>query len=292
MFLKKLKDNIVNIDNKYFKSSIINLYLKLKYFFKIRQIYVSIEKTSFEKKKKHNLNKELIVSLTSYSKRFRTLPLVLDCLQNQTILPDKIELWIEENDKSLLPKKIYNFKGVDIKFCENGLYSYKKIIPTLKEGDDRFIVTFDDDILYPLNSLEALVTKSKEFPNDIIANRLHEIKLKNTLPDIYINWQKNCMSENDLSFFTSGGGALFPPNCFYKDILNKKIFMEICPSADDIWLNWMAKLNNKKIRYSGIDKKYTLIKIIKSGLYKKNVKQNFNDVQIKRIIKKYGFPYN
>ena len=68
--------------------------------------------------------------------------------------------------------------------------------------------------------------------------------------------------------------------------------MEICPSADDIWLNWMAKLNNKKIRYSGIDKKYTLIKIIKSGLYKKNVKQNFNDVQIKRIIKKYGFPYN
>ena len=124
------------------------------------------------------MNKELIVSLTSYSKRFRTLPLVLDCLQNQTILPDKIELWIEENDKSLLPEKIYNFKGVDIKFCENGLYSYKKIIPTLKEGDDRFIVTFDDDILYPLNSLEALVTKSKEFPNDIIANRLHEIKLK------------------------------------------------------------------------------------------------------------------
>ena len=216
----------------------------------------------------------------------------MDCLQNQTILPDKIELWIEENDKSLLPEKIYNFKGVDIKFCENGLYSYKKIIPTLKEGDDRFIVTFDDDILYTLNSLEALVTKSKEFPNDIIANRLHEIKLKNTLPDIYSNWQKNCVSENHLSFFTSGGGALFPPNSFYKDILDKKIFMEICPSADDIWLNWMAKLNNKKIRYSGIDKKYTLIKIIKSGLYKKNVKQNFNDVQIKRIIEKYGFPYN
>ena len=69
MFLKKLKDNIVNIDNKYFKSSIINLYLKLKYFFKIKQIYTSIARRVL-KKKKHNLNKELIVSLTSYSKRF------------------------------------------------------------------------------------------------------------------------------------------------------------------------------------------------------------------------------
>ena len=49
---KKIKNNIVNIDNKYLKSSIINLYLKLKYFFKIKQIYISIEKTSFFEKKK------------------------------------------------------------------------------------------------------------------------------------------------------------------------------------------------------------------------------------------------
>ena len=56
-------------------------------------------------KKKHTLNKELIISLTSYSERFNTLPLVLNSLQNQTILPDKIELWIEENDKPLLPDK-------------------------------------------------------------------------------------------------------------------------------------------------------------------------------------------
>ena len=78
---------------------------------------------------------------------------------------------------------------------------------------------------------------------------------------------------------------------FYKDILNKKSIMELCPSNDDIWLNWMVKLNNSKIKYSGIDKEFTMIKIIKSGLFKKNVKQNFNDIQIKRIIEKYGFPF-
>ena len=291
MFLKKIKKIVLKIDNKFFKSSIINSYLKLKYFLKVRKIYASIEKFNYESRKKHTLNKELIISLTSYSERFKTLPLVLNSLQNQTISPDNIELWIEENDKSLLPEKIYKFKGVNIKICENGLSSYKKIIPSLKENDDRFIATFDDDIIYPDNSLEALIKKSKEFPNYIIANRVHKIELKNYLPDEYNSWKKNFTDDNDLNFFTGAGGVLYPPKCFHKNILDEKSIMELCPSNDDIWLNWMVKLNNYKIKYSGINKEFIMIKVIKSGLFKKNVKQNFNDVQIKRIIERYGFPF-
>ena len=291
MFLEKIKKIILNIDKKFFRSSIINSYLEFKYYIKVREVYALMGENVFEKKKKHSLNKELAVSLTSYSKRFKTLPLVLDSLQRQTISPDKIELWIEENDKSLLPDKLYKFKNIDIRFCENGLSSYKKIIPSLKENDNRFIVTFDDDIIYPNNSLEALIVKSKKFPNYVIANRIHEIKLKNSLPDEYNKWCKNFTGDNNLNFFTGVGGVLYPPKCFYKDILNKKSIMELCPSNDDIWLNWMVKLNNSKIKYSGIDKEFTMIKIIKSGLFKKNVKQNFNDIQIKRIIEKYGFPF-
>ena len=55
MFLKKIKNIIINIDNKIFKSSIINTYLKIKYFFKIRKVYASIKITDIEKKKRHNL---------------------------------------------------------------------------------------------------------------------------------------------------------------------------------------------------------------------------------------------
>ena len=292
MFLEKIKNIIISIDNKIFKSSIIITYLKVKYFLRIKKIYATLETYDFKKKKKHDLNKELIISLTSYAKRFNTLPLVLHSLQKQTISPDKIELWIEEGDKYLLPEKIYNFKDVSVKFCENGLFSYKKIIPSLKENDNRFIATFDDDIIYPVNSLEALILKSKKFPNDIIANRIHEIKLKNSLPDTYDKWQKNFKGDNNLSFFTGAGGVLYPPKCFFKYILNKRDIMELCPSNDDIWLNWMVKLNGKKIRHSSINEKFTMIRLIKSGLFKKNVKQKFNDVQIKRIIAKYGFPYN
>ena len=53
----------------------------------------------------------------------------------------------------------------------------------------------------------------------------------------------------------------------------------------------MIKLNKRKIVNSQSNLEFIMIKKIKSGLFKKNVKQNFNDEQIKRIIKKYGFPY-
>ena len=53
----------------------------------------------------------------------------------------------------------------------------------------------------------------------------------------------------------------------------------------------MVKLNNKKIIYSEFNEKFIMLKKIKTGLFKKNLKQNFNDVQIKNIIKEYGFPF-
>ena len=292
MSLEILKNIIIKFDKQILGSIIINTYIKIKYYFKIKRIILFTSRQKKCSQSNHDLGKELIISLTSYPPRFKTLPLVLDSIQKQSVKADKIELWIEENDKNFLTKNIFKFKNIKIRFCENNLYSYKKIIPAYREECNRYIVTFDDDIIYPNNSLESLIIKSKKFPNDIIANRIHEIKLKGSLPDTYDKWKKNFMGDNNLNFFTGAGGVLYPPKCFYKDVLDSKNIMELCPSNDDIWLNWMVKLNNNRIRYSGINKEFTMIKIIKSGLFKKNVKQNFNDEQIKRIIKKYGFPYN
>ena len=290
MLIAYLKKIVLYFDKKYLYSFLINSYVDLKYFIKIKKIYLNINSEN-QSIKKHDLNKELIISLTSYYKRFDTLPLVLDSLQRQTIKPDKIELWIENNDVQFLPKNISKFKNVYLRVCENNLFSYKKIIPALIENQDRYIVTFDDDIIYPNKSLEQLVNKSKKYSGDIIANRVHKIKITNHVPDNYNNWHFNNMDNNNLNFFTGVGGVLYPPNCFYKDIIKKEYFKKLCPHNDDIWLNWMIKLNKKKIINSKFDKKFIMIKKIKSGLFKKNVKQNFNDEQIKRMIKKYGFPY-
>ena len=290
MLFSYLKKIILNLDKNFLYSSLINSYINVKYFIQINKIYFNINSEN-QSIKKHNLNKELLVSLTSYYKRFNTLPLVLDSLQRQTIKPDKIELWIENKDIKFLPKKILKFKNINLRVCENDLFSYKKIIPALLENQDRYIVTFDDDIIYPNNSLEHLVNKAKEHSEDIIANRIYKIKIVNNIPDNYNNWNLNNTENNDLNFFTGVGGVLYPPNCFYKDVTNKEYFKKLCPHNDDIWLNWMTKLNKRKIVNSQSNLEFIMIKKIKSGLFKKNVKQNFNDEQIKRIIKKYGFPY-
>lgn len=288
IFLKKI---VLYIDKKFLFSLIINSYIDLKYFVKIKKVYLNLNKVNYSIKK-HNLDKELLVSLTSFNKRFNTLPLVLDFIQRQTIKPDKIELWIENKDTKFLSKNILKFKKIDIKICENNLFSYKKIIPALNENQGRYIVTFDDDIIYSKKTLEQLIIKSKEYPDTIIANRVHKIKIINKIPDNYNNWNLNNFENSKLNFFTGVGGVLYPPKSFYKDVIKKELFKKLCPYNDDIWLNWMVKLNNKRIIYSEFNEKFIMIKKIKEGLFKKNVKQNFNDIQIKNMIEKYGFPFN
>ena len=288
-YIEIFKKNFFKIDRYIFNSLILKIYNHLKYNLKLLIVNLSKKEVNFAKK--HNLRKKLIVSLTSYPKRFRTLPLVLNSISNQTVLPDKIILWIENKDKKKLPSTVRNFRGIDIEFCENGLHSYKKIIPLLKKYRNSYVITLDDDVIYFKDTIEKLVFNSKKYPNDVIANCIHKIKLNKNHPTSYKLWFRNYRKQTKLAFFTGGAGVLYPPNCFYKDVLKKNHFKSLAPFADDIWLNWMAKLNKTNIRFSKIYKNYEYIKIIKGGLYQKNFKNSYNDIQIKNMIKRYGFPF-
>ena len=66
----------------------------------VEQVLELISPNSF---KKHSLDKELIVSLTSYPKRFDILPITIQSLLNQTVKPDRIILWLYEKDYFRLP---------------------------------------------------------------------------------------------------------------------------------------------------------------------------------------------
>lgn len=284
-----LKKNFFKIDRYILNSFILKFYNQIKYNLKL--YIVNLFKRDVDFVKNHKLKKRLIVSLTSYPKRFRTLPLVLNSIMNQSILPDKVILWIENKDKEKLPSTVLNFKGVDVEFCENGLFSYKKIIPLLKKYRNSYVITLDDDVIYFKETIEKLVSNSRKFPNDVIANCIHKIKVKKRYPISYKLWSRNYRKQTKLAFFTGAAGVLYPPNCFYKDVLKKNYFRSLAPHADDIWLNWMAKLNKTNIRFSNIYKNYEYIKIIKGGLYQRNFKNSYNDIQIKNMIKKYGFPF-
>ena len=63
MFLEKIKKIILNIDKKFFRSSIINSYLEFKYYIKVREVYALMGENVFEKKKE-TLFKQRISSLS------------------------------------------------------------------------------------------------------------------------------------------------------------------------------------------------------------------------------------
>ena len=54
----------------------------------------------------HGRSRELIVSLTSYPKRFSTLHLTLKSLLTQSVRPDRVILWLAEADKNAVPPAV------------------------------------------------------------------------------------------------------------------------------------------------------------------------------------------
>jgi FkbM family methyltransferase len=244
----------------------------------------------------HDLPSELIVSLTSYPKRFKTLHLTLASLLNQSIKPDRVILWIAHEDVNQLPDSVLNLKkaGLEIRFTKD-IKSYKKIIPTLKAFPNAFIATADDDVYYWQTWLEELVDAWKKDMNCVTAHRVHRARIspKGSF-EPYDRWNlnfSNDLSPNELNFPTGIAGVFYPPGIFHQDVLKEEIFMEVCPHGDDIWLYWMYRLNGIEVKITGTNRvPLTWPSTQESALWKQNLGNGRNDVQIEKISSKYGVP--
>ena len=70
----------------------------------------------------------ILLSLTSYPPRFKTLSLCIEKLLEQSTKPDKIILWVSYSVRyEDIPKEVSNFqkRGLEIRFCKD-IGSYKK----------------------------------------------------------------------------------------------------------------------------------------------------------------------
>jgi len=245
-----------------------------------------------------------IVSLTSFGKRLAdTAPYAVITLLNQSVKPDKIILWVANEDKENVLRIMEDLtkKGLEIRFCED-IRAYTKLIPALKEFPNDYIITADDDLYYPQNWLEQLLEEHKKNPKKIICHRAHGIRTdENGEPLKYLQW-RHCIKPNgrfSTDVFPTGvGGVLYPPNCFYKDITDKELFMKFSPLNDDIWYWAMAVINKE---YFGDESPYI---VVENG-YSRNLQdvdhqqkqggnalwnynsQGGNDKQIKAVIEQY-----
>ena len=282
----------------------INKYQKEKAIQKARNDYnnkiAEFLKSSYVGVQEQNNSLELIVSLTSYPARIPYIKYTLYTLLMQSCKPNQILLWLSKEEfpkqEQDLPQEILEFvkHGLTIKWCEKNIRSYKKLIPTLQEFPNSIIVTADDDVLYPQEWLSKLYESYQSNPEYIHCHRAHRILFDEKgeiLP--YNQWRfeipSNEAMPSVLNFATGMGGILYPPNCFYQDVLKEDIFMNLAPTGDDIWFWAMAVLNGRKINVVGEsflrlenlnDEKLT------GGLGKIN-NNGANDRQLQKIFKRY-----
>lgn len=199
---------------------------------------------------------KIIVSFTTYPERINTIKRILDCLEKQTILPDKIILYLSEGqfEGRILPKDLQEYEKYGFEVCwkKEDLGSHKKYFYVMQDYPDDIIITIDDDFYYKETLIEELMEGYKKFPGAVIARRAAVVTcLQNGEVAPYIDWCENYMiPESYINtprmdvFATTGGGTLFQPRLFKREIYNKDIIMNYCRYADDIWIKVMQLINN------------------------------------------------
>ena len=294
------ENNILNFEK--LKKDILFVYKKginkEKISCEIENFFESLESGIIDKKR----NPELIVSLTSYPARIYDIHYAIYSLFKQNLKPNKIILWLGKdqfpNREKDLPKKLLKFikHGLTIKYVKD-LKSYTKLIPALKEYKNALIVTADDDIFYPQNWLEKLYNSWQGNRDCVICHRAHRIMLDGKTLFPYNSFKQEIIDDNPSFhiFLTGVGGVLYPPNIFYKDILNEEIYKKLTPQNDDIWFWAMSVLNDKKIKI--VDEPINHLTYINPEreiglnndltLSSSNIIKNENDIQFEKLINYY-----
>ncbi|MEY8766335.1 MULTISPECIES: hypothetical protein [Francisella] len=237
-------------------------------------------------------DKKLIVSLTSYSYRIDTVFLTIQSIFSQSIKPDKVLLYLAEDEftEQNIPENLRRFisRGLEIIFCKD-IKSYKKLIYALKDYPNDLIVTADDDIIYPKFWLEQLYKAYLNEPNYVHCHRMHymRINIKGKLKP-YNKWQmeSNKLQASFLIFPTGCAGIIYSLDLLSEFVTNEKLFMELAPTADDIWFKAMSLLNNvkcKKIDSKIVWNLHEIDNTQKKALYHINHHQNLNDIQINKV---------
>ncbi|MFD4817055.1 glycosyltransferase family A protein [Peribacillus butanolivorans] len=245
---------------------------------------------------------KVIVSLTTFPARINVIWIAIESLLRQSYRPDEIILWLAKdqfNGLESLPKKLIEQqkRGLSIRFCDEDLRSHKKYYYAFKEYPEDIIITVDDDVIYPKNTLEVLFELHKIYPDCICCNRAHLIKMnKDKTIDSYKSWTHNptgFMGPSKLLCPTGVSGVLYPPNSINLEVFNKDSIKSLCFYADDLWLKIMSLKNNTRVIKSS-NFSYDLFTIEssqKESLGEINVAGNKNDEQLKAILNKYNVPF-
>lgn len=196
----------------------------------------------------------VVVSLTTYGCRLHEVHLSIESIMQGTVRPDAIVLWRDEGDTRPLPVALGRqvARGLQV-MPTRDVRSFKKLIPALRVFDGAHIVTIDDDVFYPHDMLETMLATHDAHPGAIIANTVLAMERDASgVPTGYRRWPYVAdmpPGGSAADLFAEGfGGVLYPAGSLPPETLDEEAFTALCPTADDVWFNAMARLAHTPLR--------------------------------------------
>lgn len=174
------------------------------------------------------MKESIIISLTTYSQRIDNIPIVLDTVFNQSLLPDFVILNLAYDE--VVPKDVRTYiqrhEVVVNRVPDTKVY--KKLIPTLRNYPNDCIITIDDDFIYPKGMIEDFMNIHEKYPhNPISGNRI-----------VFFGRQCHC-----------GCASLVKKEFFgdYLDLIDDEVIKN-CPSDDIVYTYFENKAGFSYIR--------------------------------------------
>ncbi|MGA9211157.1 hypothetical protein [Kaistella sp.] len=239
---------------------------------------------------------EYIVSLTSFPGRINEVWTTVETLLRQSFKPDQIILWLSEvqfPDKSI-PNSLLDLKkrGLQIEFVKDDIRSHKKYFYAFERFPNSAVITVDDDVYYPADTLKYLIEANNRNKESVVANRAHQITFEGEKMQTYRQWRHNVKSKRKSSHLyvpTGVGGVLYPPYSYHDDIFDDEVFKRICFMADDLWLKVATLRNNTTVTITPYFNKDLLtvgrsqnIKLVSS-----NSMGGGNDIQFRDVLEHF-----
>lgn len=229
----------------------------------------------------------VIISLTSYGKRYSTLALCLKSLLNQSVRPDFVHLYVSKEDAEI-PKGILHLtqKGLTIKFVQEDLGPHQKYYYAMQENCKSIVITVDDDILYDRDLVKDLMVSCRKYPHAVSARRVHLMRKGKEVLLPYNQWSweyTECLTPSLALFATGVGGVLYPPGILPQQTFDKETFKKLALKQDDIWLKYIEIKQNIPVVYVPHTHRH-LMPIEEAqtiGLCNTNVTESKNDFCIK-----------
>ncbi|MHA7277746.1 hypothetical protein ACX80O_14670 [Arthrobacter sp. Hz1] len=187
----------------------------------------------------------IVVSITTYGRRIDAAAMAIESIARGSSKPSRIILWLDDPEiHASRPPALRRLeaRGLEILLTDN-LGPHTKYFPYVQSTQDhRFpLVTADDDIMYPVHWLRRLQLAYLDHPTSINCHWASRIMFADGNVRSYHTWPNCSDTRADFSNIALGvSGVIYPPAMLRELAGRGTAFLELSPTADDIWLHWVA----------------------------------------------------